>query len=94
MSQDAYPSLPPRLTLLFPVTDQTIVQSLRSGQYLIGGHEDFALEMIEAANIGPVDSAEYLERYARYTGLIDHHLRAIIKGGLFAMSGTGRIAGQ
>lgn len=94
MSQDANPSLPRRLTLLFPRTDQKIVQSLRSGQYLIGGHEDVALEMIEAESIGPVDSVEYLERYARYTGLIDHHLRAIIKGGLFAMSGTGRIVGK
>lgn len=82
------------LALLLPITDQTIVQTLRSGQYLIGGHEDVVLEMIEAANIGAADSSEYLERYSRYAGLIDHHLRAIIKGGFFAMSGTGRIVGK
>lgn len=69
------------------------MQTLRSGEYVAGGHQDVVLQMIEAAQM-PIDKRAKSQKYDQYADLIGHHTRAIVRGGLFAMSGTGVIIGK
>ena len=50
--------------------------------------------MIEACPIRAEERAKLPGRYDQYADLIEYHMRTVVRGGLFAMSGAGVITGM